>query len=380
MKKIKCFIIFCLFLMCGCNPSTNKELSSNAEAKYNGIHNAMQTIPMIEVNDHIYVYPIVEGRKKSYYFPLEIKEDGFYSLLQKKYSTCSYDNVDACTSLMNAYNVNMNIYNDQLYFYEKRIEVEKRLNFLLNIDIKKSSLDLNNRHNEYTIKSFGEPIFYEINYTYPNIQFHKDKVYACYNNELYIGNINDSELTQFDLVDQKNILKVFFDQDTMFLYARKYIEGSSNYNYVVLQCDLNGNVQNVLLNNKNVLFVDKDFIFYTEKNKQKDTELYVYDINEHTHKKILEGAYQHVFKHNDLYLADTMGYNLYVNRLTLLNDEADIIHDKIYDENRHVSSLFMGDIYYVYDYNEQWFGYYKIEENGISDFHLCSKDIKEESN
>ena len=368
MHKIRICLFVCLLLLCS-SCGIKKQNQTNGDAKYNSQQQVLSSVAMIESDDGVIAYPKAEGRNDTFFFPISISKDGITSLQDKAYSTCSYTNVDACANLTKAYNVHVQYYEGNIYFYEKRIEVEKRLNYLLNIDIHTANIDMKQKNKAYTINSFGEPVFYEMSYTFANVQFHRGKVYACYNNELYVGDIETTSLKRLDTFEQKSILKVFFDEENMYIYIKKYGDTNGIHKNAVLLCDLNGNVKSILYENLNVMFIDNKNIFFSKKNEQHETTLHVLNQKTKTIKEVDGNAYEYIYKYDETYLLDTMKRKYNVNYLTILDEGANVILKEEYtDEAIHTSGIYMKDVYYVFDYKTNWFGYYEIKDDQISDF------------
>ena len=375
-KKNMILIILSFFLLCACDTDKkSQEIDWNLEAKYNMVHNDWSTFYSIQETETgiiSYYYVNDEDKDNPNYFPLYIADDKVMSLNDDVSSVCGINDFSNCDNLIQItlpiYGTGTFYYKGKIYYFDGVLDDTQQYN---DVYINSSNIDGSNQKKEYFLGTFPNMINKSFYGSY--IQFHKDKIYANYLNELYIIDLKEDEIKKINFPEVECVWKIFLHEENMYLTTPEYNDGKKVYYNVLLECDLDGNIKNLIEQDKIVLYVDETLLYYATVN---DDVYNFYISNRKTGKLMdLEGtSYQYALKYGNQYLFDTGRLGMEFNHMMILDENLNVIHEKDYTKEDYYNDipLFMGDKYYViYGLKEtnqwDWYGYYEITEEGISE-------------
>lgn len=365
LKKFIPLLFVLLLLYSGCQSKQDEhEMADDAkfdlEAKYNTLQNSLSNHSryMMETEDSKLVFPNAtkEVDKKGIPQIAGYIIDDEVQLFQKNTSSvCTLDNPNDCAGLF-WNNEFISYYKGQLYYLD--------LNYDLDTDMWVYALmrcDIDGKNAE-TIDTFTSKPDEHIA-TSPYIQFHKNKLYLQIDDVLYCADVDSLDIQQIELTGVKGIYSIFFYGDTMYMLADTYDDGSKVHFYPILECDVDGNIKQLIYEGEYAYFIDETYIFYAGKNYD---ALYMLNRETKETKKLLDSD-SYVLKYNDTYLLDTSGSDSSDHsEILVLNQEGEVLFEKSFSSNDEwTAQLYTGDRYYVS--SNGWFGYFEINENGISD-------------
>ena len=192
---------------------------------------------------------------------------------------------------------------------------------------------------------------------------HKTKAYIVQFYTLYMYDFKDKTFTKWDL---KNVEKICIDKDNLYVLVDVY----DDVPWVLLQCDLDGNIQETLVEKAYVSFVDDNFIFYKKVGEENQKELYILNRNTKEEKVMKDTLNNYgVLKQDGKYVFETYDYWEGKRRIHWMDQNGKILASKEHDEKLMLQLLSDSKIYVSsYAFNDTWkFGYYEIKEDEIKD-------------
>lgn len=357
MKRF--LMLLSLFMLLGCS---NKDDILNSKyklsANYNELHNshsAMKT--MIQTEENLLFYPKIDYKQNSYNLAMYLDADDKIAALQNDASkictkndlqNCSYIDIDVpyyykgyLYSLKTEYNTNTNDYNT----YIERCELDGTKSK------KVYEFEKDTKGNHMMTSSF--------------IQFHNNRIYILYNDQIYYGNIDNLKLKQWKQEGLKGINSIFMYDEKMYLLADSFDNGKKLDFDVVLECDLDGNNKEVIYKNALVYFIDENVLFYLNSD---EWNTYYYNFATKESKMILEGPCPYFLKQEDRYVLDSIMINDAPKILVVNKDGVILGSRELKEDENHYPQIFIDNKLYV-DMVDGY-GYYEITEDGISDLKI----------
>lgn len=364
MRKIYySFIISCI-LLTGCksqNIESDKQKNWSLDAQYDVIHNGWTYAKYMEkTEDGIlsYLPAFQSGEMGIPYLPSYVNDDQINLLDKDTSSSCSFQDPSKCKNTFLGQVIHY--YKGKIYYIDSRYN--SSTNQLYGA-IMQSDIDGNNQKELFR---FPEESV-ETKTAYSNfMQFHRDHIYVLYLGDFYMGNIDTMDLEVLSKQIQ-GVSSAYFYGDTMILCADEYDDGTSVHYEVTLECDLLGNVKQLLYENLNTKFIDETNIFYFGENR----EIIMQNRNSKETKKILDQSCVYFFKNEDTYLLDT-SLAAPTLQLTVLDQNGDVVAQRNFDRpSTHTPQIYTNDRLYVIQ--DEWIGYYEINDQKISDLKMLDK-------
>lgn len=378
MKRI-IFILFTFVLLCsGCQTKEDTSaLADNSEfdleAKYNITQGSIssQSRDILETEDSILV--LISAEKKieeeipSILGYLDKNSDEIMFFNKNAASLCTPEEPSSCSGVF--FNNTLNYYKGHLYYLDQNYDWDTdTMTAVLN----RCDIDGRNKETIYTFDLSNVNVFTG-SWTSPFIEFHKNKIYVQLLNKFYYGDVDSLDIKEIALDGVKNIDKLCICNDVMYFYTERYDDGNEVHFDAVLECDLEGNIKQVLYEDMLFAFMDKDNVFYYSKDLTEDEypDGY-YMINRETNevKRVADYAF-FILRYKDTYLLDTSDMDNKNSKILILNKEGDVLLEKSYQcESDQLAQIFTGNRYYVW--KDGRLGYYEITDEGISDLILFS--------
>lgn len=359
MKKICAWIWIGLLLLSGCATSSNhKEYKEDAPT--NTIHNKF-----FESEDGVIFMNQQDGT--SLYHTGYINGDTYY--IVNGYIEDVDKMTDQNMSLqIEPFTTAFAYYKDKWYYVSRN---RGGSSAIAKLKIFSCNVDGTNVEERFTLKNL--PI-HNVELVIEKIFIHRDKVYVIGGqNSFFIADLEKNEYQEVDTI--ANARNLFFYEESMYVFVEGYEENNEMYRYALLECDLNGNVKEVLYKDKAVIYIDENYMFYFAKGELGSGPLRV--LNRNNEKEITFtdtlNCYG-VLRDDDLYVFETRENG---NRIIHGMDvEGNIVFEEHHDQGNMVLELLTEDrLYFSYTGSNTPVGYFSVEKDGLSDLHMLNIEI-----
>lgn len=360
MKKMITMVFLCC-LLAGCNSQTQDtdDTKWNLNATSQTLNNTNAYMRRIlPTEEHMITFQTARGEKGDGYLIETIQDNKVDILNNTPSSSCSIEIPDQCSSFI--YGLSAPAYYKGKIYWNSTDYNQKDDTYIEGIS--RSNLDGTDKE---TIWKFKEDSFYNAT-TIPNfISFHQNQIFVVYNGVIYMGDIQDFKLKQIAIDGLENVKGLYFEGDTMYIYAENYFDKDLNKEYIFATISYNlkdNKISQIVSDNKETFFIDSNLQFYYG-----DNCVMLRNLKTNEEKKLSDGYCLFSFHDGDYYILDSIlgNDNPY---LMILDQDGNILDKKNLEQDKdgHTPQLFMKDKLYVT--KDEGISYYEIKDNKILDF------------
>lgn len=333
MKKLMYICLLCILILAGCT-SDNTNKTWDEEHRLNSLNHTI-----FEKEDSVDVFINVNGN--SVLYSLDIDKN---TLHQEKKNI--HFQKSAVTDVM--------YYKNNYYHLGVDSEDGKTLKAKLYVS------DLKGNKPTLVYEVAEKELNVEETLDLPKLVIHKDKIYMIVFDSLYIGGLEEKPYK----VELENIWNVFVQDDTLYVFSSEYADTP----WTLLECDLKGNVKNVLYDHVLVTYVDESFMFYKKTGVEEQEKLYILN-RENNEEIFVEDTLNcyGVLYEDGIYVFETRKNGYTTRTINVMNEEGKIT-SKNHNETLTIELLKNHKIYVNGGgIKDNYIGYFEIKENEISD-------------
>lgn len=359
MKRLIGFLCIAL-LLTGCHSQTDQtpadDTNWNMEASSQILINTnsyMRNLLLTE--DHMLAFIKARGERGDGSL-IESLQNGKPEIMNDSPSSaCSFTSPDKCSGFIYGM-IAPAYYKGKLYWFSNDYDQDSDTYI---VGITRSNLDGTDRELFYSLK--------ETTYHYSSsvpyfMTFHKNKIYVVYDGEIYFGDIQSSSLKKASIEGLENVRGLYFEDNTMYVYAENYLDKDKEHLYVVLKGQLDMTQMEIISENKETFYIDNRLQFYYG-----DNCVMMRNMHTNEEQKLADGYCLYIFYDGNHYLLDSIlgSENPYLMLLDA-NGNQIVKKDLTFEKDRHSPQIFVDNKLYVYIDGEC--GYYEIKDKQILDY------------